>query len=153
MKDITLVFEKAIAFRNGYNSKQIASEIEMKADSWCRLEDDSNLKWYLISKNNGKTIIKYYGYLSRMYPVAIMMEDCPNEILKILFNSEVIVEKYYEKYKCDEKILSRFVDKIIIDDGFLYNDKIPFNEELFNVIDDGVEYINPCGFRFEELLN
>ena len=98
MKDITLVFEKAIAFRNGYNSKQIASEIEMNADSWCRLEDDSNLKWYLISKNNGKTIIKYYGYLSRMYPVAIMMEDCPNEILKILFNSEVIVEKYYVNY-------------------------------------------------------
>lgn len=36
---------------------------------------------------------------------------------------------------------------------FLYNDKNPFNEELFNAIDEGVEYINPCGFRLEELLN
>lgn len=153
MKDITLAFEKAIAFRNGYNSKKIAFEIETNTDSWCRLEDDSNLKWYLISKTNGESIIKYYGYLSRMYPVAIMMDNCPKEILNILFKSEVIVEKYCEKYSCDEKILSQFVDKLLVDDGFLYNDKIPFDEELFNVIDDGGEYINPCGFRFEDLLN
>lgn len=153
VKDLTSAFEKAIAFRTGYNSEQIASDIETNTDCWCRLEDDSNLKWYLISQNNGTTVTEYYGYLSRMYPIAIMMENCPNKILKILFDSKVIVENYYDKYKCDEKILGQFVDKDIIDDCFLYNDKIPFNKELFNAIDEGVEYINPCGFRLEELLN
>ncbi|SEQ05920.1 hypothetical protein SAMN02910289_01144 [Lachnospiraceae bacterium RM5] len=152
MKDITLVFKKAIACRNEYNSKLIATKIEMNYDCWCRLEDDSNLKWYLISKTNGKTVIKYYGYLSKTFPVAIVMDDCPNEIVTFLFESGIIVEKYYKKYKCDEIVLKQFVDKHIIDDSFLFNEKIPFNEELFSIIDDGIDYINPCDFRFEELL-
>lgn len=80
------------------------------------------------------------------------MDDCSDEILKLLSESGVIVEKYYEKYRCDEMILSQFVDKLLIDDSFLYDEKIPFSYELFDIIDDGVQYINPCGFSLEELL-
>lgn len=36
-------------------------KIEGVSDTWCKLEDDSNLKWYLISKIDGKSVIYIIG--------------------------------------------------------------------------------------------
>lgn len=152
MKDISFVFEKAISISEGYNSKIIASAIEMNSNAWCRLEDDSNLKWYLISKHNGKSVVEYYGYVSYMFPVAVIMNNCPKKIVQIIEDCDILIEKYYNRYMCNEKILSKFVDKPLLDDRFLFNDKIPFDEEIFTAIDEGVDYINPYNFKFEELL-
>ena len=85
MKDISLILKKAILLSNGYDSKLISQEIEKIPNIWCRLEDDSNFNWYLISKSNEKTIIEYYGYLSAKYPIALFMEKCPKEIYQLLY--------------------------------------------------------------------
>lgn len=152
VKDLSCVFGKAIAKAEKYNSKLIADELELKFGIWCRLEDDSNLEWYLISENNGKTIVNYYGYLSKRFPVAIIKDICPDDICRVLHKREVLIEKYYERYMCDEFILNKFVaDKSIIDDRFLYEGNIPFNEELFLRIDEGERYIKPYNFTIEEL--
>ena len=61
MKDISFILEKGILLSKDYNSKLISKKLEKISSIWCRLEDDSNLNWYLISKSNGKSVIEYYG--------------------------------------------------------------------------------------------
>ena len=152
MKDISLILEKAFLLSNGYDSKLVSYEIEKISNIWCRLEDDSNLNWYLISKSDGKSVIEYYGYLSAKYPVALLMKTCPKDIYKLLLAKGVLFEEYSERYSCKENILRRYVGDInLIDDSFLYDESMPFNEELFLKIDEGIRYINPYNFAFEDI--
>lgn len=152
MKDISLVLEKAISLSNGYDSKLISHEIEKLPNIWCRLEDDSNLNWYLISKSAEKSVIEYYGYLSSKYPVALLMEKCPKDIYELLSKKKVILGEYSQRCSCQESILKKYVENIdLIDDRFLYDENIPFNEELFLKIDEGTQYINPYDFSFDEI--
>lgn len=153
MKDVSLIFKKAVLLSNGYDSKSVSHEIEKIPNIWCRLEDDSNLRWYLISKSNGKSVIEYYGYLSTIYPVALLMKECPTDIYKLLSEKDVLIEKYCERYSCEEDILRRYVGENInlIDDRFLFDESIPFDEELFLKIDEGIEYINSYNFLFNDI--
>lgn len=152
MKDISVILEKAVLSMDGYDSKLISYEMEKEFDIWCRLEDDSNLRWYLISKNNGRTVTEYYGYLSEKYPVALLMKNCPKNIYALLLEKGILVEEYCKRYSCEEKILKKYVGDIkFIDDRFLYDDKMPFNEEIFLLIDEGVRYINPHNFAFDDI--
>lgn len=152
MKDISLILKKAVLLLNGYDSKSVSHEIEKIPNIWCRLEDDSNLSWYLISKSDGESVIEYYGYLSAIYPVALLMKECPKDIYKLLSEKGVLFEEYCERYSCEESILRRYVGDInFIDDRFLYDESIPFDEELFLKIDEGIRYINPYNFAFNDI--
>lgn len=152
MKDISLLLGRAILKVEQYDSEVISRKIEEIPDVWCRLEDDSNFNWYLISKNNGKSVVTYYGYLSSKFPVALLMETCPDEIRKILSINGISTEQYCTRYSCDAEVLKRYVDNIeLIDDSFLYDANQPFDEALFLKIDEGLKYINPRSFSFEEL--
>ena len=152
MKDISTILEKATLSLEKYNSQDLSMKIEKVSGTWCRLEDDSNLKWYLISKNDGKSVVEYYGYLSVKFPVALLMENCPNKIRKLLIENKVFLEEYCDRYSCDETILKKYVeDKVLIDDRFLYDEYIPFNEELFLKIDEGIDYLTPYNFRFDDI--
>lgn len=152
MKDISVILEKALSLADEYDSKLVSDEIEKIPNIWCRLEDDSNLKWYLISKSDGETVIKYYGYLSAEFPVALLIRDCPDNVLKILCNRGILQEELYERYSCKETVLEKYIENcILIDDRFLYDASIPFDEELFLKIDEGINYINPYNFKFDDI--
>lgn len=154
MKDITDILKRAVNLEENYNSKMVADEIEKIPDIWCRLEDDSNLRWYLISANNGKTVVKYYGYLCVKYPVAFLMDDCPPEVIKIIKEKTILCEKFYERLSCSPEVLSKYIDTSdfdLIDDRFLNDDSIPFDKESFLKIDEGIAYLNPCNFTFENI--
>lgn len=154
MKDITDILKKAVSLKDNYNSQMVADEIEKLSSIWCRLEDDSNLRWYLISESNGKTVVKYYGYLCVKYPIAFLMDDCPPEIIKIIKRKNILCEKFYEKLSCSPEVLSKYIDASdvdFIDDSFLNDDSIPFDEELFLKIDEGIVYLNPYNFTFENI--
>ncbi len=152
VKDISVTLEKAIKLSNEYHSENISHEIEKIKNVWCRLEDDSERNWYLISKSNKKSVIKYYGYLSVKFPIALLMESCTTNIRDLLLKNGVILEKYCKSYCCNENILKQYTEnKIFIDDRFLYNENIPFNEELFLKIDEGIQYINPYYFTFDDI--
>lgn len=152
MKNISLILEKAVLSSEGYDSRLVAHEIEKIPNVWCRLEDDSNLRWYLLSTNNGKSVVGYYGYLSTKFPVALLMKDCPFNIRKLLSKNEVLLEEYCDRYSCDENILKKYVgDRVLIDDRFLYDDRIPFDEEAFLKIDEGISYLNPYNFAFDDI--
>lgn len=152
MKDISLILKKAVLLSNGYDSKSVSYEIEKIPNIWCRLEDDSNLSWYLISKSDGKSVIEYYGYLSTIYPVALLMKECPKDICKLLSEKGVLLEEYCERYSCEGSVLRGYVGDIkFIDDRFLHDGSIPFDEELFLKIDEGIRYINPYNFAFDDI--
>ncbi len=152
IKDISLTLERAILLSNEYHSELISHEIEKITNIWCRLEDDSSLNWYLISKSTGKSVEKYYGYLSRKFPVALLMKDCPNDVRNLLLRNGILLEKYCERYSCEQTVLKQYIEnKVLIDDRFLYDENIPFDEETFFKIDEGIQYINPYNFTFDEI--
>lgn len=152
VKDISVTLEKAMKLSNGYHAENISYKIEKIKNVWCRLEDDSDRNWYLISKSNGKSVIKYYGYLSVKFPIALLMKCCTTDIRNLLLKNNVILEKYCKGYCCNENILKQYTEnKIFIDDRFLYDEDIPFNEEIFLKIDEGVQYINPYHFTFGDI--
>lgn len=152
MKDISKILEKAISMSSGYNAELVSTQIEEIPNMWCRLEDDSNLKWYLISKSNGKSVIKCYGYLSVQFPVAILKRNCPKKIYNLLLEKKIVLEEYCEKYSCEKNILRNLLKKSnFIDDRFLYDENFPFDEEAFLKIDEGIKYINPYNFTFNDL--
>ena len=152
MKDLTLVFKKAFSLSDEYDSKSLSNKLEKLPNIWCRLEDDSNLRWYLISKSNGKSVVECYGYLSAKYPIALLTKKCPDDISHLLSSEKIIIEEYHERYSCEETIMRKYVEDInLIDDRFLYDEKISFDEEAFLKIDEGIEYINPYNFAFEDI--
>lgn len=152
MKDISSILKQAVLLSNGYDSRSVSHEIEKIPNIWCRLEDDSNLSWYLISKSDGKSVTEYYGYLSATYPVALLMKECPKDIYELLSEKRVLIEEYCERYSCEESVLRRYVeDKNFIDDRFLDDENIPFDEESFLKIDEGIRYINPYNFAFDDI--
>lgn len=152
MKDISIVLERASSMENRYDAKYISRMVEQIPQVWCRLEDDSNFNWYLISKSNGKSVISYYGYLSSRFPVALLKGECPHEIYRQLSENGILIDEYSERYSCNENVLRRYVDDIVfIDDRFLYDESISFDEQAFSQIDEGIKYINPYSFTLEEI--
>lgn len=144
--------EQAILLSKEYNSEALARKIEKIPSIWCRLEDDNNFNWYLISKSNKKSVLKYYGYLSTKFPVALLMKNCPSSIYKLLQKNKIFIEQYCKRYSCKESILKQYVTgKIFIGDSFLYDENLVFNEELFLKIDEGIIYLNPHNFSFDDI--
>ena len=151
-RDISKVFETAVKQSKNYHSNDIADKLETINKMWCRLEDDSRRNWYLISETDGKTVTDYYGYLCSMFPVALLMNGCPESIAKLLEDNNVFIEKYCEHYYCEESVLKEYVDDVaFIDDSFLYNNDIPLDFELYGKIEKGIKYINQYNFEFEEI--
>lgn len=152
MKDISKVMQAAIEKSDTYNSETISKKLEKYHEIWCRLEDDTNMNWYLISETDGKSVKRYLGYLSHKFPIAFLYENCPQEIKEYLHNENILLEEYVDRYSCKENILKQYIDNVkMIDDRFLYDDTIPFNEDVFLEIDEGIQYINPYDFSFDSI--
>lgn len=110
------------------------------------------MHWYLISESNGKTIQKYFGCLSKQYPIALLCESCPNNIKDYILHEKILIDEYRDRYSCEKKVLKQYVnDVIMLDDRFLYNESFPFDDEVFLEIDEGIQYINSYDFSFESI--
>ncbi len=154
MRDISSVFERATKNKGNYNPRLVSKEIEEIPNIWCRIEDDSSRNWYTISLINGKTVIEDYGYLSCSFTVALLKDNCPQIIYDILCKHNILCEKLCALFSCDPKVLEQYIDIqeiALIDDRFMEDDSIPFDEELFLKIDEGISYINPYKFTFEDI--
>lgn len=153
MRNLSKILGEAVEKASKYNSRIISKEMENIPNIWCRLEDDSRGKWYLISEMDGKSVKKYFGYLSHEYPVALLFDECPHEVKELLKEKQVLLDKYNDNYSCDENILKNYIDEdiIMLDDRFLSDETILFDEETFLRIDEGIEYINPYNFSFESI--
>lgn len=152
MKDISKVMQDAIEKSDTYNSEMISKKLEKFHEIWCRLEDDTNMNWYLISETDGKSVKRCFGYLSQKFPVAFLYENCPQEIMEYLQNENILLEEYVDRYSCKENILKQYIDNVkMIDDRFLCDDTIPFDEDVFLEIDKGIQYINPYDFSFDSI--
>lgn len=155
IKDVSLIFKKAMLISKEYKPNLISKDLEKLTNIWCRLDDDTNLNWYSITKVDKDFfyVIEDYGYLSRKFPISILMKNCPKNIRNLLYKNGILCENYCERYSCEEEILKNYVDHVsFIDDSFLYDENIPFNQDLFLKIDEGINYINPNNFLFEDIL-
>ena len=154
MRDISVVLEKAIKNKSNYTSRLVSKEIEELPNIWCRLEDDSSRNWYTISLSDGKTVIEDYGYLSYSFPVALLKDNCPKNIYDIIYKYDILYDILCDSLSCEPKILEKYIDAqeiALIDDRFMDDNSLPFNEELFLKIDEGINYINPYRFNFENI--
>ncbi len=152
IKNITDIMREAVKNSEGYRFEKIAKELEQIPNIWCTDDYDSNGKWYIISRSDGKTVIEDYGYLSSEYPIAFLFDTCPKEVREKLLDNQVLIDDYSEKCCCDEEVLGKYINKRFLDDRFMYDYNLPFNEEVFIEIDDGACYINPYNFCFTDLL-
>jgi len=154
MRDISSTFERAIKNKANYNSRLVSKEIEKIPNIWCRIEDDSRRSWYTISLSNGKTVMEDYGYLSCSFTVALLKDNCPQIIYDILCKHNILCERLCELFSCEPEILEQYIDTqdiALIDDRFMEDDSIPFDEEVFLSIDEGINYINPYRFAFDDI--
>lgn len=154
IKDLTDIFIKGIINSADYNPKDIENKLEDLPNIWCRMCDDSLCNWYLISRSNAKDVAEYYGWLSCRFPVALIMENCPDNIRQLLNENGVITDDFSRKCSCDEDILRQYAPQSclhIIDDSKLIDGRISFDSEEFITI-CSYYYTEPYDFDFYAII-
>ena len=153
MKDVTEIFAKAVENESSYLYKTAAFILESDGDIWCLPDSDTNEKWACIGRTNGSSIVESYGFICVKYPVALLKENCPDKVKRGLDKCGVYHTSFDEELSCDEAVLRNYLtDVLIIDDRFLENDSLPFDDEAFEKITEGCRYTTPYRFAFDDLL-
>ncbi len=153
MKDVTTLFGSALDRSGSYLYTSVRSALEADNDIWCLADSDTNEKWAYIGKTDGESLTEYYGILCEAYPVAFLYDTCPCKIKAVLDKCGVEYTAFDEELSCDEAILHHYItDTLIIDDRFLEDDSLPFNQEAFDMIVDGRRYLTPYKFAFDDLI-
>lgn len=175
MKDYTEIFSKAIELSSGYRVENIADIINSTDDNYCQERDDwGEYNWYYLAKADKSDIpinvgylseediddmILYtYGYLSCYYPVALIKENCPEIIRRILAENNILFTELEEPMRCNEDILRKYVDRRVIDESAFLNGNFSFDDERFELILDRIEtgyscYIDASNFIFDDIQN
>ena len=152
MNDITEIFKKAVFMSDEYDKHKIAYEIEKNKNIWCEPTDDWGYLWYLISESDGKSDQEYYGYLSVLYPVALIMDNCPEFIINDLKKNNILIAKFEEPFSCSEEVLKLYTSDVnILDDRFLDDCNFELDDERLYYIYEGIPYITPYSFTFDEI--
>lgn len=157
MKDVTDIFSQAIAISEGYDAKALSKKLETLPNIWCYMEYDSCDRWYLIGRTNGKQLLEIYGYFSRYYPAALLMERCPENVSAILHTNKVLMTAFEEPLSCDEKILQQYLPGCkVFDESFLESCDYSFDDERFDLVLHKLEtgsqsYVDAGHFLFEDL--
>lgn len=155
IKDLTDIFRKGILNSENYNPKTIQSKLENLPDIRCEFYDDSPLdNWYLITRDDEKGVAEYYGFLSYRFPVALLMENCPDNIRQLLNENGIITGDFSRKCSCDEDILRQYAPQSclhIIDDRKLIDGRISFDSQEFITI-CSFYYMSPYDFDFSNII-
>lgn len=151
MKDYTEIFSKAIELSSGYNIKNIAKIINSTDDEWC------TYLWYdLCKKTADNKMGDNYGYLSVEYPVAIIKENCPDIIKRILAENNILLTEFEEPMCCNEDIFRKYINRRVIDESAFLNGDFSFDDERFDFILDRIEtgmpcYVDASDFMFDDI--
>lgn len=160
MKDYTEIFSEAIELSSGYNIENIADIINSTDGNYCGTDDEwCGYNWYDLCKETADNMMgDNYGYLSREYPVALIKENCPDIIKRILAENNILFTEFEEPMCCNEDILRKYVyEKRVIDESvFLDNGDFSFDDVRFELILDRLEtgiscYIDAENFMFSEI--
>ncbi|WP_295089055.1 hypothetical protein [Ruminococcus sp.] len=90
MKDLTELFRKGIENGTGYNDYDVLKAINTLSDISCDYDDDG-CNWRLILKDACTTEARILGFISRYYPVALLVEKCPEKLLDKLREENVTI--------------------------------------------------------------
>jgi hypothetical protein len=173
VKDLTDLFRKGIENGADYKSYDIRKAINTLTGISCDLDDDGG-NWELILLGAGRAEVRVLGFVSRYYPVALLVSDCPDELIKTLremnvgtefFDSdcptieikkfedrELHIPRFYGSFSCDEEILRKYAPfKRILDDRFLDGGEFDLKDDRLYYIYENIPYITPYSFTFEEI--
>ena len=158
MKDYTEIFSKAIELSSGYRIENIADIINSTDGNYCGTDDEQcSYLWYdLCKKTADNKMGDNYGYLSIQYPVALIKENCPEIIRRILAENNILFTELEEPMRCNEDILRKYVDRRVIDESAFLNGNFSFDDERFDLILDRIEtgyscYIDASNFMFDDI--
>lgn len=154
IKDLTDIFRKGILNSADYDPKAIENKLETLPDIWCLVNPDKFYNWYYIGLTNGKSLIEYYGFLSQRFPVALLMENCPDNVRELLEENGILTDSFSRRCSCDEEILKQYAPRLayhIIDDRKLLDGRISFDSDEFIVI-CSFHYMTPYDFEFYDIL-
>lgn len=153
MKDVTEIFGKAVDMQGDYQYRLVRNALEKDPGIWCMPDSDSNEKWSYIGRTDGNSIVENYGFICEGFPVALLKDECPDKVKTVLDKCGVLHTSFDEELSCEESILRSYLtDVLIIDDRFLEDDNLPFNDEAFEMITEGVRYTTPYRFAFDDLM-
>ena len=153
MKDVTEIFRKAVEMQKSYHYRTVHFALESDSDIWCMHDPDTNEKWAYIGRTDGNAMTESYGFLCNKYPVALLKENCPDKVKKVLDKCGVFHTEFDEELSCNEAVLRNYLtDTLIIDDRFLEDDSLPFDHEAFDKITDCCRYTTPYRFAFDDFL-
>ena len=173
MKDLTGLFRKGIENGTGYDDYDVQKAVSTLPGISCDL-DDEGANWRLILKGACTKEAHILGFLSRYYPVALLVGNCPNELTEKLREKNVAAEffgsdcpkrdvikyeerelvqyRFDESFSCDEEILRKYAPfKRIMDDRFLDDGDFSPDDERLSFIYDKIPYITPYSFTFDEI--
>lgn len=160
MKDYTEIFSKAIELSSGYRVKNIADIINSTDDNYCVTDNEwGEYNWYyIVEEDKDHMILGDYGYLSIQYPVALIKENCPEIIKRILAENNILFTELEEPMCCNEDILRKYVDRRVIDESAFLNSDYSFDDEIFDLILYRIEkgshcYIDASNFMFDDIQN
>ena len=91
MKDLTELFRKGIENGTEFNDFDVQKAINTLSDISCDYDDDGG-NWRLILKDACTTEACILGFLSRYYPVALLIEKCPEKLLNKLREENVTID-------------------------------------------------------------
>ncbi len=152
MSDLTNTFLKGIKEGKAYKPYNVSSAINRTVHLSCDLDDEGG-NWELIllhEENRNK--YKTAGYLSRYFPVAILKDYCPKELINILRNYNVFIEFFDEPFSCDEDVLRKYAPFTrILDDRFLDDGNFSLDDERLFYIYENIKYVTPYNFTFDEI--
>lgn len=155
MKDYTEIFSEAIELSSEYN---IADIINSTDGNYCGTDDKwCSYLWYdLCKKTADNKMGDNYGYLSIKYPVALIKENCPEIIRRILAENNILFTELEEPMCCNEDILRKYVDRRVIDESAFLNGNFSFDDVRFELILDRLEtgiscYIDAGNFMFKDI--
>ncbi|MDE6665842.1 MAG: hypothetical protein K2K14_06605 [Ruminococcus sp.] len=153
IKDLTDIFRKGILNSADYNPKIIEHQLE-NLPNICLWYDDWHFSWYYIYIKDEKGVEEDCGFLSRHFPVALLMENCPDNVRNLLKNNNIFTNNFSRRCSCDEEILKQYASEelSIVDDRKLLDGRISFDSKEFEII-CSYYYTDPYDFDFYILLD
>lgn len=150
MTDLTTIFSEGMRFAEEYNHFKLIRHINSLEEILCDIDDDGanwDVIWTLV---NRKTEI--FAFFSKMYPVALIKQKCPESVLNMLKKYGVLIAPFDSVFSCDATILKQYApDRNILDDRFLTEEDFSLDDERLFFIYNNIKYITPYEFTFDEI--
>lgn len=156
--DYTNIFKNAIDNKDDYEFHRIRKVINSHKDFHCGDWDDwADNDWYLLCPNNPVSYDNCFGFLCKEFPVAVLTEYCPKQLLYILEENGIFHSDLVEPMSCDTHILQHYVrHKKVFDENFIDSCDYSFDDERFLLVlyrleTGNKQYIDSSCFTMAEI--